>query len=63
MSNKKKWWESKGIWGSVAVVIGTVATMLGYDIGSTEGWANLLMQLIGGVLAFYGRIKAVKKIG
>lgn len=62
MEVEKSAWASKTIWGSVAVVAVAVAQIAGYDIGDAEGWTAGIVSLAGGVLAIYGRIKAVKKI-
>lgn len=59
----KKPWLSSTLWGAATVVAVSGAKLLGYDIGDADGWATSLVALLGGVLAIYGRIKAIKKIG
>lgn len=59
----KKPWMSSTIWGAVAVVAVSGAKLFGYDIGEADGWATSVVALLGGVLAIYGRITAIKKIG
>lgn len=58
----KKWYLSKSVWGSLMVVAGGIAQYAGYDLGGPEVNAEAIVQLIGGGLAFYGRVKAVEKI-
>jgi hypothetical protein len=54
---------SKTIWGAVIAIAATVLKIAGYDIGGdTAGLVNDIVALIGAGIAFYGRIKAVKKI-
>lgn len=55
--------ESKSVWGALLAIAGTVASLLGYDIGDTNGLANEIVVLVGSVIAVYGRIKAVKRLG
>jgi hypothetical protein len=56
-------WASKTIWGAVAVVAVAVAQVAGIELGDADKWAESIALLIGAVLAIYGRVKAVKKIG
>jgi hypothetical protein len=63
MDQSKSVWASKAVWGSLMVIIVAVAQIAGYDIGAADGWAEGIVGLIGGALAMYGRVKAVKKIG
>lgn len=55
--------ESKSVWGALLAIAGTVASLLGYDIGDTNGLANEIVVLVGSVVAIYGRVKAVKRLG
>jgi predicted outer membrane lipoprotein len=63
----KPWYLSKGIWGSlIAVAFGILAAfgIKGAE-GEQENVLELVMQIIaviGGVVAFLGRIKANTKI-
>lgn len=63
MGSIKRPWLSSTLWGAVAVVAVSGAKLLGYDIGDADGWATSVVALLGGVLAIYGRVTAVKKIG
>lgn len=63
MEESKSVWASKTVWGSLAVVAVAVAQIAGFDIGAADGWAEGIVALVGGVIAIYGRVKAVKKIG
>lgn len=55
--------QSKTVWGSAIAVLATLAQIAGYDIGDTGGLAEQVVAVIGGVIAIYGRITAVSKIG
>lgn len=63
MEDFKKVWESKTLWGVVATVANPVAKKFGYDLGDFNAWIPDILLLGGAVLAIYGRLKAVKKIG
>jgi len=69
----KKWYQSLTIWGIAILGIGGLALPL---LGKAEyalfvqqeqagiiEWLGLLSQIIGGAIAFYGRFRAIKKIG
>ena len=62
-SNTKNPILSKTIWGVIIQLIALGSIQLGYDIGNQGMWVNGIVGLIGAVLAIFGRIKAVKKIG
>lgn len=55
--------QSKTVWGSAIAVIATLAQIAGYDLGDTGGFAEQIVAVIGGLIAIYGRITAVAKIG
>ena len=63
MNGSKPFWASKSFWGSATMVGATVATMMKIDLGDPTLLAASISALIGAGLAFYGRIKAIKKIG
>lgn len=63
MNEVKSIFASKSFWGSALVILSVAARSAGYDIGDTDGLANIVVELIGSGLAIYGRVKAVKKIG
>ena len=63
MAESKNLLLSKSFWGVLMSVVATVATMLHFNFGDADGWANAVLGLIGSALALYGRIVAVKKIG
>jgi len=68
MEGSKGWWESKTVWGAVLAVAGAVLPIvgeMGADFLASEGVkiAGGLAAVIGGILAIYGRYKAVKQIG
>ncbi len=67
----KKWYLSKGVWGSLIVVIVIVLRVVGQPEVATviEGesetistWIFDLATIVGAVIALYGRIKASKEI-
>lgn len=55
--------QSKTVWGSAIAVLATLAQIAGYDLGDTNGLAEQIVAIIGGVIAIYGRVTAVSKIG
>ena len=72
MNEKKAWWESKTIWGSVITVIAVVSGVFGVHIDEqtkailVDNMTALVSAggaIIGAILGIYGRVKAEKKIG
>lgn len=63
MNDVKGILQSKTVWGSALAVLATLAQIAGYDIGDTNGLAEQIVAVIGGLIAIYGRITAVAKIG
>ena len=55
--------QSKTVWGSAIAVLATLAQIAGYDIGDTGGLAEQIVAVIGGLIAIYGRVTAVAKLG
>lgn len=55
--------QSKTVWGAVIAILSNMALMAGWDLGDTDGLAEHVSGLVGGVLAIYGRITANQKIG
>lgn len=67
MEDVKKWYNSKTIWASILVVVTGVLQSLGFEV--PEGFVDFASETIlgvavaiGGLVALYGRIKAIKKI-
>lgn len=61
---EKKWYVSKSVIGSVVAILALIAGAFGYDV-DTESQEQITLALIGvggGVVAIYGRVKAVKKL-
>ena len=68
----KKWWQSLTIWGTLIMgflalllpVLGQAdyAKLLAEEQAGLVEWLGALGTLIGGAMAFYGRLRAVKKI-
>jgi len=63
MNDVKGILQSKTVWGAAIAVLATLTQLLGYDLGDTNGLAEQVVAVIGGVLAIYGRVTAVSKIG
>lgn len=62
MTDYKNILESKTVWGAFLAVAATLAQLAGYDLGDTNGLANELVTVAGGLLAIYGRVVAFKRI-
>ena len=67
MNETEKWYESRTVWGAIGTIIVLLGGQLGYKISSEELQAFIVtvMSLVGSVtaaIAWYGRIKATKKI-
>ena len=58
----KSFLQSRTIWGALLAVVGAVLNGAGFDTGSLGGLDGEIVTIIGGALAAYGRVKAVKKI-
>lgn len=54
--------QSKTVWGAAIAVLATLAQLAGYDFGDTNGLAEQVVAVLGGLLAIYGRITAVTKL-
>ena len=64
----KKWYQSKGMWGSAIAVGSAVAGAFGYSIAPAEQEQlavalTTLGCVAGGLLSGYGRVRAVRCIG
>lgn len=53
---------SKTTWGTLIAMVALIATGLGYDIGDQDELVNMIVGVLGGVLALYGRVQAVTPI-
>lgn len=69
MNGTEKWWQSRAIWGGLAVVGAVLGKFIGYDIDTDAtlqpafvDWVLSGVAFVGGALAIWGRIKATKKI-
>lgn len=67
MNDEKSWYTSKTVIGSVVAILALIAGAFGYDVDaeSQEQITLAVINLIGvggGLVAIYGRVKAVKKI-
>lgn len=71
MDYSKKWYLSKGLWGSVSALLATLLIASGHAVNAEE--VNQLfnnglevtlqiIQLVGAIVAFYGRLTAKHRI-
>jgi len=51
------------IWGAVISILASVARAAGFDVGDTNGLAESVVAVLGGLMAIYGRIRATTRIG
>ena len=51
------------IWGAVISILASVARAAGFDVGDTNGLAESVVAVLGGLMAIYGRFRATTKIG
>lgn len=67
MTGSKKWYLSKTIWGSVAMLIGLSLRWAGYEVNEIDlnnivdlglSVASSVLELGGALMALYGRVKA-----
>lgn len=59
----KAWYASKTVWGAAIALLAGVATLAGLKLDATlqDQLADLLVglgEVVGGALAWYGRVKA-----
>ena len=61
MEDPKPWWESRGIIGSLVTFAAGIASLAGYalDVEGTTELALGLATLIGGALAWWGRVNLI----
>ena len=62
MEETKSALTSKTVIGAVVTIAASISLMFGFDIGDTNGLAEQISAALGGILALYGRITAVKRI-
>lgn len=63
MESEKSVFTSKTVIGAFVTIAASISLMFGFDIGDTNGLIEQISAVFGGVLAIYGRITAVKRIG
>lgn len=66
--DNKAWYLSRGVWGSVVVILAMLLKSFGHEIspdlqGAMVDNAIAVVTVIGGVIALVGRVKATKTIG
>ncbi len=62
MEGEKSVFTSKTVIGAFVTIAASISLMFGFDIGDTNGLVEQISAVLGGVLAIYGRITAVKRI-
>lgn len=67
MNGSTLWYQSKTLWGSIIAMLAGIATMAGLNLDATlqDQLAELvvgLANLIGGGMAWYGRVTATTAI-
>jgi hypothetical protein len=64
LGKPKPWWQSRTIIGSLITVVASVLALAGYtlDVAAASELVFGLAGLIGGALAWYGRVKATRPI-
>ncbi|MBT6745605.1 MAG: hypothetical protein HOB26_03545 [Flavobacteriales bacterium] len=62
MDDVKGLLQSRTVWGALLAITATISQLFGWDLGDTNGLAEQVAALAGGVIAVFGRIKAVKRI-
>jgi Ca2+/H+ antiporter len=71
MTGSKKWYLSKAIWGAIILLVSTILGFFGYTITAEEqatfidallAAINAVGNVIGLILVFIGRWKAIKVI-
>lgn len=63
MEETKSALTSKTIIGSIVTIAASIALLFGVDIGDTNGLIEQISAALGGILALYGRVTAIKRIG
>lgn len=66
-NDSKKWWESSGVWGGLATLVGLALQFMGYgvDIQTTAditAWFVSVGTAVSAGIALWGRISATKKV-
>jgi hypothetical protein len=64
LGKPKPWWQSRGMWGALMVLVAQGAQMAGLEIDSAALTDAVLsgITLLGAVLAWWGRVKATRPI-
>jgi uncharacterized membrane protein len=75
MGDVKAWLSSKTLWGAIVTIVAPLLGLIGislsaddqaYLVNTATGMINLIftgVTIIGGVVAFVGRLRANKRIG
>lgn len=62
MNEVKSFLQSRTIWGAILAMVGAGLSGAGFDTGSLNGLDGEIVTIVGGALAAYGRVKAVKRL-
>lgn len=62
--NTQPWYTSKGVWGSIAVIVVAAAAVFGVqlDVGAVIQEGLAIGTAVAGGIALYGRVVATKRI-
>lgn len=68
MDGTTPWWQSKTIWGSAIAILASILALFGLNLDASlqSQLVDIVVAIggvIGGALAWYGRVVATKKIG
>lgn len=58
----KSFLTSKTIWGAVVAIAGAALSAFNLDVTGLNGIDGDIITVVGGVIAIWGRVTAVKKI-
>jgi hypothetical protein len=62
IAGEKDLLQSKTTWGVLVPIITMLVTHYGFDLGDQQGWVDAISGLIGALLVFWGRVKAIKRV-
>lgn len=63
VTETKRWWQSKTIWGIVLAAVVAVAAQFGVTpVDDMPDWLTTGLELLGLAIALYGRLVASRKI-
>lgn len=68
MTDLKKWYMSRTVWGAAIAILASLANLLGLDVAPDDeaqlvDAVTALVAAVGGIVAIYGRVSARKRLG